>query len=106
MERCPICGGATTCPEGRYEAIRPPKPEESRFIPHDEPIPPGWVVTHVRKRGRYIYKRDGDDGYKLEIVGRAQSDRIYAHYSVAAEWCGQCSYALYVIRKPAPYEKQ
>lgn len=93
--RCQICDGDTTCPAGVYEQVRAPTYEEVMYT--DEYYVPGYRCTHLR-RGRYWQMRLVDDqGWRLYIIGWAQSRRVYAHYGVEAIWCGQIRYAIYAV---------
>lgn len=95
MGRCETCGGATTCPGGRYTiALRP----DDGYVRNTEKVDglPGWTRTHIDKFGRWFVKDEGPDGTRLQLVGSAQARRIEAHYGVEPRWVGQCTYAVYV----------
>lgn len=89
--RCPICGGATTCPANDYAEVwageAPAYPlryshgdrgHRSPDTSREPPLPPGWTWEFIRSR---------------------QSGRIRAHYPEAQpQWVSQCTYALAVRR--------
>lgn len=85
--KCPVCGGATTCPAGGTITIL--GRNDIRYINSGDPVPPGWIITHRRKR--YIIAVP----FGTIIVGAAQSDRILAHYPYLRRvWVGPCSYTF------------
>jgi hypothetical protein len=94
--RCEICGGASTCPAGLYKRVREVEGEELRVFPRREDVPPGWRVTHAKKRGYYaLPARVGE--WELVVVGSAQASRVRAHYGISPRWVGQCAYAFYAV---------
>jgi hypothetical protein len=94
--RCEICGGASTCPAGLYKRVREVEDEELRVFPRREDVPPGWEVTHAKKRGYYaLPARVGE--WELVVVGSAQASRVRAHYGISLRWVGQCAYAFYAV---------
>ena len=94
--RCEICGGASTCPAGLYKRVREVEEGELRVFPRREDVPPGWEVTHAKKRGYYaLPARVGE--WELVVVGSAQASRVRAHYGISPRWVGQCSYAFYAV---------
>ena len=110
MARCEVCGGATTCPRGRYLKVRPPMEGEVLWLRPDEDPGPGWVRTHTRKREVCWVREVGFDGLRLQLVGSAQRGRIRAHYGAEGLWVGQCTFALFAQladsapETPAPEE--
>lgn len=99
MSKCPICGGANTCPAGKYSSVRAPEPGDIATIEVDAPVPPGWIATHRTRRSRVVVREVGQDGMELLLVRSAQSARVRAHYGVEPTWVGQCTYAFYARRR-------
>lgn len=96
MRRCPVCNGATTCPEGQYLEVRPLEAGDVLYLGHGQEIPPGLRVTHRTKRALYALPVQKGP-YRLLLVGTAQAGRIRAHYGVRPTWVGMARYAFWVI---------
>lgn len=95
-DRCPVCGGATTCPEGKYRNVRAAVEDvDTRTIPRHAPVPEGWGVSHLRKHSKIIVRDRDEEGRELHICGSADCWRIQAHYGIEPLWIGQCKYAFY-----------
>jgi len=98
--RCSVCGGATTCPQGRYKAVLAVQEEDILRLKPGEELPVGYTVTHYRKREVYALPLkkvvDGKE-YRLELVGSAQRWRVQAHYGVLPVWVGMVTYAFWAI---------
>jgi hypothetical protein len=99
-KRCQICDGVTTCPEGKYLAVRAPREEEVLMVKDDSDPGEGWVMTHYTFRYAIWVRTVGEDGYFLHLIGSEQRGRVWAHYRVSARWVGRTTYAIYVV--PAP----
>ncbi len=95
-ERCKICGGASTCPAGLYKRVREVEEGELRVFPQWQDVPPGWKVTHAKKRGYYALPVQVGE-WELVVVGTAQASRVRAHYGISPRWVGQCRYAFYAV---------
>ncbi|GIV51406.1 MAG: hypothetical protein KatS3mg038_3150 [Candidatus Kapaibacterium sp.] len=95
MKRCPICGGADTCPAGQYTpgSFRPVLDDE--IIRAAEPLD-GCALTH-RVAGRYWCIPLVDQcGWRLVRMGTSAARRFALHFGTRPTWVGQCDYALYV----------
>lgn len=87
MKTCPICGGATTCPDG--DPITIVKRSDILQLDTGSPVPAGFQVTHRTKR--YVIAIPAT----ATVVGTAMSDRIVAHNpNLHRVWVGQCAYAF------------
>lgn len=87
MRKCPICGGAETCPQG--DVIRTVSKADILEIGAKERVPEGYQVTHWTKRSSLAVP------IWATIVGTAQSDRVIAHNpNLRKVWIGQCTYAF------------
>ncbi|GIV53152.1 MAG: hypothetical protein KatS3mg038_3673 [Candidatus Kapaibacterium sp.] len=95
MKRCPICGGADTCPAGQYTpgSFRPVLDDE--IIRADRPLD-GHALTH-KSSGRYWCVPLVDAaGWRLVRMGTSAARRFTLHYHIRPTWVGQCDYAIYV----------
>jgi len=100
MKRCPICGGATTCPAGLYEEVLPARP----YLTTAKEPKEGHRAFPQGLGPRYYYllpERVVVEGkeYELEVVGTAQMGRIKAHYGVEGTWVKMTTYAFYVVHR-------
>lgn len=87
MKKCPVCGGAETCPDG--DPIRTVKEDDILELRHDAKIPAGYQVMHRTRRCIIAVPE------KVTIAGTAQSDRILAHNPhLRKAWVGQCAYVF------------
>jgi len=103
MRRCPVCLGVTTCPEGKYLAVRAPREEDILIVKDDSNPGEEWVMTHYTFRYSKWVRKVGLDGYFLHIVGSEQARRIRAHYGVEPTWVGRTMYAVYVVPTPGAW---
>lgn len=98
MERCPVCGGAATCPAGRYEVVERPSWDEILHLPRNAQVPEGYTLVNATRRHiQALPTRKGD--LELLLAGSAESGRIRAHYGVEGLWVRQCTLAFYVRRR-------
>lgn len=100
MGRCPICGGATSCPAGLYEAVERPSWDEILHLPRNAQVPRGYeLVNATRRYIQLLPVRKGN--LELLLVGSAESERIRAHYGVEGLWVRQVTFAFYVRPRQA-----
>lgn len=98
--RCPVCGGADTCPEGLYVEVRSARDDEILDLRPGESPGPGWTKTHITSRYHRWVRERGKDGFELERVGSKQRWRVQDHWPDAEPtWVGMCDYAIYVKRR-------
>lgn len=98
--RCPICGGASTCPQGQYKEVLEVREEDILRLKPEEKVPAGYRVTHYRKREVYalpLRKTVNNREYRLQLVGSAQRWRVQAHYGILPTWVGMVTYAFWAI---------
>lgn len=98
MARCPVCGGATSCPDGWYEIVKRPTWDDILDISRNQEVPEGYVVVGGNSR-RKLAMPVHKDGLELLLTGSMQSERIRAHYGVSGMWVRQVTYAFYVKRR-------
>jgi len=119
VERCPICGGADTCPlnEGVIAA------KEAKFKNHihyfwpnvctKDPPCRGWrsvdEVSPKELRGPKEYIPEPPPlGWTLYYCGSTQAQRMYAHFKVRGFWVKQTTYVFYVKWKKhlSPHQRR
>lgn len=96
MAKCPICGGSTKCPAGRYLEVRELEQGDVLILDKDVPLPPNYIATHRKAKGYYAVPLQ-KGGYRLLLVGTAQAGRIKAHYGAEGRWVGTTTYAFWVV---------
>ncbi|GIV51482.1 MAG: hypothetical protein KatS3mg038_2450 [Candidatus Kapaibacterium sp.] len=93
--RCSVCGGADTCPAGRYRVggFRPVRDEE--IIRAAAPLS-GCAVTHKVGGKFWCVPLIDAHGWRLVRMGTSAARRFVAHFGLRPTWVGQCEYAIYV----------
>ncbi len=92
--RCPVCGGATSCPGDPPKGARPIDTEqEYKAFPKGQ-VPDGWTITHWKMR--IVYAVRALPGWEISLCGRMQMSRGNLHGWPQHQWVGQCTYACAV----------
>lgn len=90
---CPICGGATKCPN-KIEVIQAKTIWAANPAPYTPATLPFANPEHIKKR-RTLFLVNPPAGYTVLKVGSKQAGRIQAHTGVTPMWVSQCTYAFY-----------
>ena len=85
LKRCNVCGAVTACPAREYLEVSDISPKDVQFDSFGVPL-------------RAINQ---PSGWEIDLIGSLQRDRVRSHWPMSKwTWVRQCTYALFVKRKP------